>query len=413
MPVPTGTLISFAAQPGSVARDGTDGNSPYTRALAEAMRLPGLGIFETFNQVSREVSRVTGASQLPYINYTFIDNVFYFVPPQIPAPQPAAAPVYGAASQASRQDAKPPPRTAPGDVATVSPFGAAEGAWAAIKDTTNIAFLEAFVRRFGDSFYADLAQLRIDELKKQQTAAVVSPVVPAVPPVAVPPNTQFNPKSVITYFLRGSLLSSESNVERLIANADRAIKLNPNDASALADRAGTYLENGFAVSLTAVTDLDRAIADLDHAIKLDPKTAQSYLLRGVAYWAKGDQDRALDDLEEAIRLDPNRRNVPSYLFRAFAYLAKGNEDRATADLDEAIRLDPKTAYIGRGIAYLAAGKQERAIADFDKAIGLDPRSAEAYDARCWAHVTLGQFQPALSDCNEFAADSPRQWFRLR
>ena len=37
-------------------------------------------------------------------------------------------------------------------------------AWAAVKDANSIAALEAFIRRFGDSFYADWARLRIDEI---------------------------------------------------------------------------------------------------------------------------------------------------------------------------------------------------------------------------------------------------------
>jgi uncharacterized caspase-like protein len=34
MQAPEGTLISFATQPGNVAQDGNDGNSPYTKALS-------------------------------------------------------------------------------------------------------------------------------------------------------------------------------------------------------------------------------------------------------------------------------------------------------------------------------------------------------------------------------------------
>jgi formylglycine-generating enzyme required for sulfatase activity len=41
----------------------------------------------------------------------------------------------------------------------------AERAWAVVRDTKDVAELEAFVRRFGDSFYTDLARLRIDDLK--------------------------------------------------------------------------------------------------------------------------------------------------------------------------------------------------------------------------------------------------------
>ena len=41
MQAPEGTLISFATQPGNVAQDGTDGDSPYTEALAQTIKHPG------------------------------------------------------------------------------------------------------------------------------------------------------------------------------------------------------------------------------------------------------------------------------------------------------------------------------------------------------------------------------------
>ena len=51
MRAPEGTLISYATQPGNVAQDGTDGHSPYTKALAATVRTAGLDVFQTFNQV--------------------------------------------------------------------------------------------------------------------------------------------------------------------------------------------------------------------------------------------------------------------------------------------------------------------------------------------------------------------------
>ena len=57
MRAPEGTLISYATQPGSVAQDGSDGHSPYTKALAATIRLAGLDIFQTFNQVGLAVKR--------------------------------------------------------------------------------------------------------------------------------------------------------------------------------------------------------------------------------------------------------------------------------------------------------------------------------------------------------------------
>lgn len=93
MRAPEGTLISYATQPGSVAQDGNDGHSPYTKALASTIRLAGLDIFQTFNQVGLAVKRQTGGSQQPWVSSSPIDGTFYFVPPVATAsPQVAAAP---------------------------------------------------------------------------------------------------------------------------------------------------------------------------------------------------------------------------------------------------------------------------------------------------------------------------------
>jgi uncharacterized caspase-like protein len=45
MEAPQGTLISFATAPGKLALDGSEGHSPYTKALAEMIRKPGLDVF--------------------------------------------------------------------------------------------------------------------------------------------------------------------------------------------------------------------------------------------------------------------------------------------------------------------------------------------------------------------------------
>lgn len=75
---PEGTLLSYATQPGNVALDGTGRNSPYTTALAETMRRPGLDIFQAFNQVGLLVKRATGGAQQPWVSSSPIDGSFYF-----------------------------------------------------------------------------------------------------------------------------------------------------------------------------------------------------------------------------------------------------------------------------------------------------------------------------------------------
>ena len=91
MRAPEGTLISYATQPGNVAQDGSDGHSPYTKALAATVRTAGLDVFQTFNQVGLAVKRATSGAQQPWVSSSPIDGTFYFVPPtQSPPPQVAA-----------------------------------------------------------------------------------------------------------------------------------------------------------------------------------------------------------------------------------------------------------------------------------------------------------------------------------
>jgi tetratricopeptide (TPR) repeat protein len=93
MPAPVGTLISFATQPRSVALDGDDGHSPYTRALVEAMQRPGAGLFKTFNEVGLAVEKATHGQQLPWLSSSPIAGSFYFAgKPMAPEVSPTASP---------------------------------------------------------------------------------------------------------------------------------------------------------------------------------------------------------------------------------------------------------------------------------------------------------------------------------
>jgi len=49
-------------------------------------------------------------------------------------------------------------------------------------------------------------------------------------------------------------------------------------------------------------DFDAAIADFDKAIELDTNNAKAYLLRGRAYFEIGERETAISDLERALEL---------------------------------------------------------------------------------------------------------------
>jgi uncharacterized caspase-like protein len=73
-----GTLISFATQPGRPALDGDGVVSPYTKALAEVIKRPGLDLFQAFNEVGLEVNKATGGMEQPWLSAAPIDGEFYF-----------------------------------------------------------------------------------------------------------------------------------------------------------------------------------------------------------------------------------------------------------------------------------------------------------------------------------------------
>jgi len=99
MQAPEGTLISYATQPGNVAQDGSDGHSPYTRALANALSTPGLDLFAVFNETGLAVKKSTGGTQQPWVASSPIEGKFYFAgasnqPPTGQTP-PVPAPMSG------------------------------------------------------------------------------------------------------------------------------------------------------------------------------------------------------------------------------------------------------------------------------------------------------------------------------
>jgi tetratricopeptide (TPR) repeat protein len=116
----------------------------------------------------------------------------------------------------------------------------------------------------------------------------------------------------------------------------------------------------------------RAIANFDKAIKLNPDDAEAYLGRGFAYVEKGEYDRAVADNTQAIEMKP--ANFLALNNRAWSYLKLGKPELGLPDAERAVELAPDTpAFLHtRGQIYAALGRREEAIADLKKALRIDP-----------------------------------------
>jgi hypothetical protein len=80
---PNGGCRGGAAPDGGVSheaqrRHALPQHSPYSKALAETIRKPGLDIFQSFNRVGVVVKKATGGSQQPWISISPIEGEFFF-----------------------------------------------------------------------------------------------------------------------------------------------------------------------------------------------------------------------------------------------------------------------------------------------------------------------------------------------
>jgi uncharacterized caspase-like protein len=146
---PEGLILAYATQYLSTAGDGEpSGDSPFTAALLHNIATPGLDVKDLFFKVGNEVIASTMGRQRPEISVSFYDS-YALVPGQ-----PAAA------------------------VGAPVPQDPAAQAWAAVKDTTSVAVLDDFIRRYGDTIYGTLARDRLGTLKKTEVAVAVPPSIP-------------------------------------------------------------------------------------------------------------------------------------------------------------------------------------------------------------------------------------------
>jgi uncharacterized caspase-like protein len=140
-----GTLISFSTQPGNVALDGAGRNSPFARALIKHISSTSDDLSNILISVRNDVMSETQRKQVPW-EHSALTGKFFFN------------------STSQPQPTKTPPAR----------LSEAAEAWDRTRDLTDVAILEAFVAHYRETFFAELARARINELNKQSNAALTS-----------------------------------------------------------------------------------------------------------------------------------------------------------------------------------------------------------------------------------------------
>jgi carboxyl-terminal processing protease len=152
MDAPTGSFIGYSTSPGDVANDGDGKNSPYTAALVSEMSKPGVAIEEAFRNVRVKVMQTTSKAQVPW-DSSSLTGAFYFNEGQAMPAAAAAAPA-----------AKPAVNTAK-----------EQAYWNGIKDSKDAADFQAYLAKYPDGLYADVANDKIGRYGGKVKTAAATP----------------------------------------------------------------------------------------------------------------------------------------------------------------------------------------------------------------------------------------------
>ncbi|MCY4046693.1 MAG: tetratricopeptide repeat protein [Candidatus Dadabacteria bacterium] len=195
-------------------------------------------------------------------------------------------------------------------------------------------------------------------------------------------------KTAREYFADGNAHYQIGKYEKAIESYTRAIKINPQYATAYINRGNCYFQ---------IKDREKAISDYTGAIEIDPQHAMAYNNLGTCYFQIGENEKAISDYTRAIEIDP--QCAMAYGNRGDCYSKIGENEKAISDYTNAIEIGPQdtVAYYNRGYCYSQIEEYQKAISDYTRAIEINPQYAMAYGNRGYCYSEIGEYQKAIAD----------------
>ena len=220
-----------------------------------------------------------------------------------------------------------------------------------------------------------------------------------------------NPAAYQAYLQGQDFFGSDTdkgNLQRALAYADQAIKLDGSYAPAWALRS-RVLNVMAAYGRDVVEGYRQAREDANRAIALNPDSADGHLALGwiqMSYdWDWGGAEASL---KKAAELEPGSVEVLRY--QSVLYRTLGRENDAIALYEQVAALDPLRARSHSSLGYMlyAAGKYDEAAAALRRALELNPQKKQDHVILAQILLARGRPEQAL----EQVSQEPSEDWRL-
>jgi len=177
-----------------------------------------------------------------------------------------------------------------------------------------------------------------------------------------------NPKCWVGYYDLGLAQLQKGQVDRAMAQFQKALEINPHYAQAHNNLGGIFFERG---------QLDQAMAHFQKALEIEPNLAKAHFNIGVALNQQGKPEDALLHYQKAVEIDPDYADA--HLDLGLILAQKGQVDEAIAHFQKALEIRPNdvNAHNDLGGAYFLQGRIQDAIIQFQEVLRLNPGSNEA------------------------------------
>ncbi|MGJ5207201.1 caspase family protein [Bradyrhizobium sp. HKCCYLR20261] len=214
-----GTFLSYSTSPGAEAEDGNGANSPYTTALLQAAREPGVPIEQAFKRVRVAVNKATEGRQTPWDSSSLTEDFRFVVSTDASAanagPRPTVAKLsvdewkrslqgkpIESANEIIVGDGSVEAYEAFVALYTAPPYGPQAREWLDLHNRmaawneavliNTVAAYQGFLDRYPNSDLTPTARKLIERLRNRPVVTPVVAAAPATPPV-VPANLAAGP----------------------------------------------------------------------------------------------------------------------------------------------------------------------------------------------------------------------------